>query len=133
MENDSEDQNISSETSLIKEHERLTVKYNNERILLSEALRISQEKKGDPQSSFKEVKEGEAKKREIKVKKEKEEKDEEDKEKEKDTHKFPKTLPLDPISTNESKSDEKNVFIIILIIYIGKISQIHYAIYYINF
>lgn len=78
--------------------------------MLSEALRISQEKKGDPESSFKEVKEGEAKKREIKVKKEKEEKDEEDKEKEKDTHRFPKTLPLDPISTNESKSDEKNVY-----------------------
>lgn len=105
MENDSKDQNISSETSLIKEHERLTAKYNNERILLSEALKISQEKKGDPQSSFKEVKEEEeAKKEEIKVKKEKE----------KDTHKFSKAFPLDPISTNELKSDEQNVFIIIL-------------------
>lgn len=114
MENDSKDQNISSETSLIKEHERLTAKYNNERILLSEALKISQEKKGDPQSSFKEVKEEEeAKKEEIKVKKEKEE-DEEDKEKEKDTHKFSKAFPLDPISINELKSDEQNVFIIIL-------------------
>ncbi|PBC33907.1 Coiled-coil domain-containing protein [Apis cerana cerana] len=109
LENDSKDQNISSETSLIKEHERLTAKYNNERILLSEALKISQEKKGDPQSSFKEVKEEEeAKKEEIKVKKEKEE-DEEDKEKEKDTHKFSKAFPLDPISTNELKSDEQNI------------------------
>ncbi|XP_016921043.2 cilia- and flagella-associated protein 36 [Apis cerana] len=107
LENDSKDQNISSETSLIKE--RLTAKYNNERILLSEALKISQEKKGDPQSSFKEVKEEEeAKKEEIKVKKEKEE-DEEDKEKEKDTHKFSKAFPLDPISTNELKSDEQNI------------------------
>lgn len=107
LENDSKDQNISSETSLIKEHERLTAKYNNERVLLSEALKISQEKKEDPQSSFKEVKEEEEKK-EIKIKREKEE-DEEDKEKEKDTHRFPKALPLNPISTTELKSDEQNI------------------------
>ncbi|XP_006621854.1 cilia- and flagella-associated protein 36 [Apis dorsata] len=106
LENDSKDQNISSETSLIREHECLIAKYNNERILLSEALKILQEKKEDS-SSFK-VKEEEAKKREIKIKKEKEE-DEEDKEKEKDTHRFPKALPLDSISTNESKSNEQNI------------------------
>ncbi|XP_078035874.1 cilia- and flagella-associated protein 36 [Augochlora pura] len=38
-----EDQDLSSKTSLIKEHERLAEKYNNERVLLEEALKVSRE------------------------------------------------------------------------------------------
>lgn len=38
-----DDPEISSQTSLIKEHERLAAKYNSERALLEEALKVSQE------------------------------------------------------------------------------------------
>lgn len=120
MENDTEeDQKISSETSLIKEHERLTVKYNSERALLVEALKASQKEQSPREESVskekvyrKKEKDG-AEKREIEIKKEEEkeeEEEEEEKEKEEaDIPRFPKAIPLGPVSTDEPKSMEQNV------------------------
>ncbi|XP_003707346.2 cilia- and flagella-associated protein 36 [Megachile rotundata] len=100
LENDSEEeQDMSSETSLIKEHERLAAKYNNERALLEEALKASQEKILDT-----EVKE---KEEEEQLKSEKEE-EEEEKEKLDDV-KFERPVPSNLTPTQESKSEEQNV------------------------
>lgn len=120
LENDSEeDKNISSETSLIKEHERLTAKYNSERALLAEALKASQEEntpERDRTQSF--LKEEDEEKEEddeseIKEKDEEEEEEEEKEEKkeEADIPRFPKVVPLDSMSTDESKSEGPNVSI----------------------
>ncbi|KAK1118346.1 hypothetical protein K0M31_015049 [Melipona bicolor] len=135
MENDTEDQEISSETSLIKEHERLTAKYNSERALLVEALKASQKEQSPGEESVskekvyrKEEEKDGAEKREIEIKKEEEEdeeekeeeeeekeeeeeeEEEEEKEKEEaDIPRFPKAIPLGPVSTDEPKSMEQNV------------------------
>ena len=117
MENHTEeDQEISSETSLIKEHERLTAKYNSEKALLVEALKASQKEQssGEESISKEEVhrkEEGEeddgAEKREIEIKKEEEEEEEE--KEEADIPRFPKAIPLGPMSIDEPKSMEQNV------------------------
>lgn len=119
LENDSEeDKNISSETSLIKEHERLTAKYNSERALLAEALKASQEKntpeRDRTQSFLKEEDEEKEEDDESKIEgkdEEEEEEEEEEKKEEADIPRFPKVVPLDSMSTDESKSEGPNVSI----------------------
>ncbi|XP_054011996.1 cilia- and flagella-associated protein 36 [Hylaeus anthracinus] len=89
-----EEQDIeASETSLIKEHERLTAKYNNERALLEEALKASQQDKTPETESLSSPTE------------------EEDKEHDEieSTSKVERTIPLEPTSSDESKSEEQNV------------------------
>lgn len=114
MENDTEeDQEISSETSLIKEHEHLTAKYNSERALLAEALKASQKEQspGEESVSKEEVykKEDGAEKIEIEIKKEEEEEQEEKEKEEADIPRFLKAIPLGPMATDETKSTEQNV------------------------
>lgn len=109
LENDSEEeQDISSETSLIKEHERLAAEYNNERTLLEEALKASQEKTVDIETHVKETEEEEEKEEEEVQEQLKSEKQEEEKEKLDDV-KFKKPVPPKLTPTQESKSDEQNV------------------------
>ncbi|XP_043255687.1 cilia- and flagella-associated protein 36 [Colletes gigas] len=88
-----EEQDISSETSLIKEHERLAAKYHNERALLEEALKASQEKTPETESLSSPA----------------EEEDEEEEEETGNASKIKRTIPLDPTPSDESKSDEPNV------------------------
>ncbi|XP_060826831.1 cilia- and flagella-associated protein 36 [Bombus pascuorum] len=121
LENDSEeDQNISSETSLIKEHERLTAKYNSERALLAEALKASQEEntpERDRTRSFlreeddekEEDDESKIKEKDEEKEEEEEEEEEEEKKEEADIPRFPKVVPLDSMSTDESKSEGPNI------------------------
>ncbi|XP_026671171.1 cilia- and flagella-associated protein 36 [Ceratina calcarata] len=56
-----DDPEISSETSLIKEHERLAAKYNSERALLEEALKVSQEKTPEKETHSSSIEEEEIK------------------------------------------------------------------------
>ncbi|KOC64704.1 Coiled-coil domain-containing protein 104 [Habropoda laboriosa] len=109
---ENEEQDVSAETSLIKEHERLAAKYNNERALLEEALKASRDEKTPetetPSSSQDEEKE------EVKagigiIEEEKEEKEKE--EEIKDVPKCSKVVSFDPLPTDESdeKSEEPNV------------------------
>lgn len=111
LENDTEeDQEISSETSLIKEHERLTAKYNSEKALLAEALKASQKEQSPGEESFsKKQEEEEEEDGTEEIIKEEEEEEKEEKEKEEaDVPRFPKAIPLGPTST-EPKSMEQNV------------------------
>ncbi|CAL7949656.1 unnamed protein product [Xylocopa violacea] len=103
-----EDQDISSETSLIKEHERLAAKYNNERALLEEALKTSQEEKTPESEAHSPLKE----KEETKNEEEEESKDEEEEEKKGEVanvQSSSKEIPLDSVSVDESKLEEQNI------------------------
>lgn len=57
MEDQNEEPGISSETSFVTEHERLTAEYYNEKALLEEALRKSQDasKNGSDNESTEEI------------------------------------------------------------------------------
>ncbi|CAK9822664.1 Cilia- and flagella-associated protein 36 [Anthophora retusa] len=104
-----EDQDVSSETSLIEEHKRLAAKYNNERVLLEEAIKASQEEKiPDTETpSFSQDKGKDQVKAKIEIIKEEKEK----KEKNEDIE-DPKLVSFDhPLSADEldQKSEEQNV------------------------
>lgn len=88
-----EEQGISSETSLIKEHERLAAKYNSERALLEEALKASQDKTPETESlSSLEEDEEEGKKEEAGK-----------------AQKLERTIPVKAVSSKETKPEEQNV------------------------
>ncbi|XP_076666978.1 cilia- and flagella-associated protein 36 [Andrena cerasifolii] len=88
-----EEQGISSETSLIKEHERLAAKYNSERALLEEALKASQDKTPETESlSSLEEDEEEGKKEEAGK-----------------AQKLERTIPVKSVSSKETKPEEQNV------------------------
>lgn len=92
-----EEPGISSETTLIAEHERLAAEYHNERALLEEALRKSKDDSGNSSDNSTEDVEC------ATVSAEKE-----------SAHKFPqlsKSEPLKPIPTSNKESDEDEVFI----------------------
>ncbi|XP_015433268.1 PREDICTED: cilia- and flagella-associated protein 36 [Dufourea novaeangliae] len=89
-----EEQDLSSETSLMKEHERLAMKYNNERALLEEALKASQDDRGSEKGSLSPAAE---------------EEEEEEKEELKIIPKVVQITPPDSIHSNESKIEEENV------------------------
>lgn len=86
---------MSSETSLIKEHERLSAKYNNERALLEEALMASQEEKTPETESSSTPAD--------------EEDEEEQEETEENASKIARTIPLGPAASEDSKSNEQSV------------------------
>ncbi|XP_031833614.2 cilia- and flagella-associated protein 36 [Nomia melanderi] len=88
-----EDRDLSSETSLIKEHERLAEKYNNERALLEEALKASQEEKSPETDSLSPPAEEE----------------EVEDEQPKIIGKIERTTTPASISPDESKPEERNV------------------------
>lgn len=117
LEHDSEDDHdVSSEASLIKEHERLAAKYNNERALLEEALKSSQEETASELKAISTV-------QEENIEEEEAEDEEEDqgarmqvKGKENEKVKLErkhrttvKAVPLGPISIGESTSEEQDV------------------------
>lgn len=90
-----EEPGISSETTLIAEHERLAAEYHNERALLEEALRKSKDgsRRTSDDESTEEV--------ECAVSAEKEPLDK---------LRLRKTDPLKPIQTSKKKSDDDEVF-----------------------
>jgi len=92
-----EEPDISSETTLIAEHERLAAEYHNERALLEEALRKSKDDSGN--SSDNDSTE-DVECATVSVEKE-------------SSHKFPqlrKSEPLKPIPSSKKESDEDEVF-----------------------
>ncbi|XP_034177581.1 cilia- and flagella-associated protein 36 [Osmia lignaria lignaria] len=92
LENDSEEEHdITSEASLIKEHERLAAKYNNERALLEEALKASQAESTPELEAYPKEKE------EEELQGEEEEKSDE------------KATSPDSSPIEETKSEEQNV------------------------
>lgn len=91
-----EEPGISSETTLIAEHERLAAEYNNERALLEEALRKS--KDGTRNTLDDESTEG------VECAAVSAEKEPLDK------LQLRKTEPLEPIQISKKKSDEDEVF-----------------------
>lgn len=94
-----EEPGISSETTLIAEHERLAAEYHNERALLEEALRRS--KDGSRNTSDDESTE-EVECATVSVDKES-----------LDKLQLRKTEPLKPIQTSKKKSDEDEVLFLI--------------------
>ncbi|XP_076758298.1 cilia- and flagella-associated protein 36 [Xylocopa sonorina] len=103
-----EDQDVSSETSLIKEHERLAAKYNNERALLEEVLKTSQEEKTPEREAHSFLKEKEERKNEKKEENKNEE-EEEKREEVENVQPSSKEVPLDSLSMDHSKSEEQNI------------------------
>lgn len=94
---------MSSETTLIAEHERLAAEYHNERTLLEEALRKSKDDSGNSSDNDSAEDVGCAA---VAVEKE-------------SSHKFPqlkKCQPLKPIPTSKKESDKDEVCIFNLFI-----------------
>ncbi|XP_076657698.1 cilia- and flagella-associated protein 36 [Halictus rubicundus] len=105
LEDDSEeDRDLSSETTLIKEHERLAEKYNTERALLEEALRASREDKGEKRPETEIVS--------AEIEEVEEEEDDDDEEELKEV-KLPKKIeritPSTSMSSDESKPEDQNI------------------------
>ena len=93
MDDPEEEQGISSETSLIKEHERLAAKYNSERALLEEALKASQDKTPETESLSSLEEDEEAGRKEEAGK----------------AQKLERTIPVKPVPSKETKPEEQNV------------------------
>nr|XP_033328241.1 cilia- and flagella-associated protein 36 [Megalopta genalis] len=113
-----EDRDLSSETSsLIKEHERLAEKYNNERALLEEALKVSREERDENEENEQKGEKEEGKSPETDssspaIEEEEEEEGEEGEEGEeepKTPEKTRGTAPSGSAFPDESKSEKQKV------------------------